>query len=1536
MELLLELRLPAAGPGAASDVNADLDPDDTVAALTDALARHAERLGSGRLARGAFGLYRTGSPQPLPPEARVVDVGLVSGESVTLARPQDLWATPGGPPGVPAPGAPGPGPSTGSGPAGQEGPALSFDVVAGPEAGRRVALAPGGLTVGRSDTCAITVRDATLSREHFMVHVTPDLQVYVVPNPAATNGTFVDDLPLAEPRALGEGEVVQAGASAFVVRAAAGGDTRRRDRLGQVPFNRVPYRRTIVTSRRFEELAAPPELQKARKLSLAAAMAPAMSAVGLAVMMGRPQYLAIAALSPVMLIWRQVANKRSGARSYLRDREAFYERVEARAAEVDTALAEERAERLAAAPDLAELARQVQHHQPRLWERNRHTPDFLDLRLGLGELESKVMAPIARGGHDELRAEGHARLAHAGLVRDVPIGVDLVDAGVLGLWGDPATVAAVGSSLSAQAVCLHSPEDLVVAAAVQVADAAGFEWLKWVPHVRSSTSPLDGDHLAVGPDATRRLLARLLGVAADRSERGADQRLAMWPRVLVLLQEAAEPDRALLSQLLEVAPHLGINLVWLGESQLQVPRQCRAVVACPGYGRPGLLSHTDPEVPDRLVELDGVRPDTALAVARALAPLRDASAGNETTAIPRVVPLLDALGVDLPTGDGIAQAWSVPKPYGLSFPIGLAADGPFRLDLVEQGPHTLIGGTSGAGKSELLQTLVLALSANYPPGRLNFLFVDYKGGASSAEFRDLPHTVGYVTNLDGRMSMRALTSLRAELQRRMSILEGRAKDLEEMLQVAPDEAPPSLIIVVDEFAALVKEIPEFVAGIVDIAQRGRSLGIHLVLATQRPTGVVNDAILANTNLRISLRVLDPTDSNNIIGTRDAADIPVPLRGRAYARTGPQALVAFQCAWSGAPLTAEQQMQAVSVRRFGFGHWRPAVAGPATGEVAAVTAATPPELAAPGAGLGGLDRLAPGGGGPGVGAGVGGPAEPQTHLEVLVQACAEAGRLLSLPPARRPWVEPLAPVVGLGPVLDELPPGSVTDDPGRIAVLGLVDDPENQAQHVATVDLEASGGLLAFGTGGSGKTTLLRTVAASLASQGSPDEVQLCGLDFASRALDAVADLPHCSGVVPGDDPERVTRLLTILGQEIEERRLVLSEERVETLGALRARRGEAVMPRIVLLLDSYTGFHSAFDNTQGYPWLTALQQIVSRGRQVGIHTVITTERRLGIPSALLAAVSARLALRMATPEDLTALGVPMRVAKGADLPNGRGFLGGSAEVQVACVSDDPSGAAQSQALADAGAKLAAAEASRAPDLPALPERVAFDRPSSRPLVARLAVEDLTLEVAEVDVTRQNLLVTGAALSGKSCALETVAWGLRASTGPGLYMAALGSAASPLAGLDVWDDAAFARAAQAALVGRLTEVLAGDEGVEARAVLFVDAAEDLEGNDVLRPLEALVRSDALRVAVACEPGTVAKAYSGWLSVLRRNRSALMLQPESRQDVEAAIGVKPALRPGQPFPPGRGIFVANRRWSLVQVGLRPEIAAGGAAKPVAGGH
>jgi DNA segregation ATPase FtsK/SpoIIIE, S-DNA-T family len=1510
MELLLQLRYRTGRSVSHDDVRVDIDPEDTVAALSEALASHALRRSHVPQPAGA-GVVRGDHGRPLDPADRIVDTGLVSGETVTLVEAPNRssvrrWGAAPHPPPPTPPAAPGFTAARGR----QASPSdlrasggLTLDVTAGPGAGRVIPLRRD-LVVGRADTCTAAIEDPTMSREHFAVRVATDGQVQVVPNPTATNGTRVADEELTEPRPLQLGVPIEAGSSIFVLRSGVGEETRRRDRLGQVPLNRVPYRRTVVWPQELDEVAPPPELQTPGKMSLAMAIMPAVSGVGMAVVFGSWFFLVIAAGSPIMLMLSHLSTKRGGKRRFRKERAAYRERLAEAAERLDEALEQERLRRLTAAPDLAELARQAMMHMPRLWERDRFAGDLLDLRLGLGELESEVSLRIGIGGDAGLRAEGEARLARQRTVRDVPVTVNLPDVGLAGLWGGPGHVASTGRSLVAQAACLHSPEDVVVVAAVGADALAGgpagaWEWLKWLPHVRSTTSPLDGAHLAVGPDATRRLLVNLLAVAADRAERTRSSGADVWPRVLLVVEEAAEADRALLSQLLDVAPSLGMHLLWLGESELQVPRQCRAVVACPGEGRRGQLRFTDPARIDRIVELDGADPDTALSIARTLAPLRDASASSQTTAIPRIVPLFDVVGFGAghaaaPTPDGVLARWREDRPYGLELPIGMSAEGVYQLDLVEQGPHTLIGGTSGAGKSELLQTLVLSLAANHPPTKLNFLFVDYKGGASSSELRDLPHTVGHVTNLSGRMSRRALTSLRAELQRRMALLEGKAKDLREMLTVDPGAAPPSLVIVVDEFATLVKEIPDFVAGMVDIAQRGRSLGVHLILATQRPTGVVDNNILANTNLRISLRVLDPSDSDNIIGTRDAASIPVPLRGRAYARTGHQTLVPFQCAWSGAPFSTAEQVRAVGVKPFAF-----------VGEDGSADAGDVPD-----AGRGDDDA----------------GTMPSTQLDALVASCAEAARAASLPPVRRPWLDPLPEVMPLDVVLDRCPADELQRDPGRRALLGMCDDPEHQAQPVASVDLEASGGLLVFGTGGSGKTTLLRTLAAGFARQGTPDEVQIYALDFASRSLDSLADLPHCGAVVAGDEVERTCRLVTILDQEIEARRHALAAARAENLGALRRRSGTAEMPRIVVLLDGYSGFYSTFDRADRYDWLTRFQRIVSAGRQVGVHCVLTTDRRSGLPAVLLSAIAARLVLRMASEDELSALGVPTAVAKGADLANGRAFLDGSTEVQIACASEDPSALAQSEAIAELAGKLAATTTERAVTLPELPSSFVLESsalPDRRPLTAGLGLKDLSLEPVVVDLQRQDLVVLGPPLSGKSTALTTVARGLRESTGDGVQLCAVGSAASPLRDLDVWDDAAFARGTHEEVLDRLYELVMTEDGPDPGAVLFVDGAEDVD-NDALSVLETLGTLDSVRMVVASEGGTFSQAYTGWLAGLRSNRSVVMLQPESRQDVEAVVNLRPELRPDQELPPGRGILAANRRCHLVQVGISPPAA------------
>lgn len=1459
MELLLALRVPERDTFTSVDVVLDVDPSDAIADVATVLARYAESRGYGPFDSDRMVLSLASEDRPLDPARRVAETNLLSGQTVVLGPAGQLQDRPGD----------------------TARAVVSLDIATGPEAGRFLELLPGRYRIGRSSGCDIVISDPTMSKHHLTVDIAPDLTVVVTPVRDTSNGTFSGGVEIVSARRVAPDELLQVGGTALAFRPLGEDFSQRRDLLGQLPFNRVPHHRIVVKQRKFEPLARPPEEPRTASFPLLAALLPLVAGVAMAVLLQQPRYLIFTALSPIMLAGRYMSDRRGGRVSYTKSKAEFLQRVEARAAEITEAIAEEQAERFRSAPDVAELARQARFHHGGLWLRQRQDPDFMTLRVGLGDLDSKVTAEIERGGDPALREHAEAALAHQRIVHSVPLTVSLEELKVLGLYGDEDAVRGLGTSLVTQAACLHSPEDLVIAAAIPEGKVGDYTWLKWLPHVRSATSPLEGDHLAVGPERSTRLLVNLLGVADDRIGRQADREGRAWPRVVVVLHEDAQPDRAVMSQLLDVAEPAGMAALWIGHAASQLPRQSRATVMVtdPTLGNRSKLRFTDPDHVDRDFEVEGVRTTAALDIARSLAPIRDASAATVTTALPRRVLLLDLLAMPEPNGSDLAARWRTPQPYGISGPLGIAADGPFHLDLVADGPHALIAGTSGSGKSELLQTFVGSLSSSYSPERLNFLFIDYKGGASSAEFRELPHSVGYVTNLDGRQSIRALTSLRAELSRRMEVLEGRAKDLAEMLRVAPDDAPPSLVIVVDEFATLVKEIPDFVVGIVDIAQRGRSLGIHLVLATQRPAGAVNDNILANTNLRIALRVVDPADSVSVIGSKEAADIPVPLRGRAYARLGPRLLVGFQCAWSGAEYRPRADARAIGVRSFTFGHMEVEL-----GDTTSAAVATERDDAG-------------------------------TQLQALVTAAAEAAAVLDLAPARRPWLEPLEPVIPLDGIVAGAGEPDATD-PGRTVVLGMIDDPERQAQRPVVVDLEAGGGLLIFGTGGAGKTTALRTIAAGLALQGSADAVQLYALDFASRALGQLTPLPHCAAVANGDDPERVTRIITVLEDELVRRRSVLARANAETLGALRQTSGDLVVPRIVVLVDGYGGFQAAFDKPDTYEWVNRFQRLVSDGRQVGIHAVVTSDRRAGVPSGLFSAISTRLVLRMADAEEMGVLGVPSKIAKDADLISGRGFLG-SAEIQIACVGSDPAGVAQAEALRQMGTDLATRSDARAAAPPDLPESIArMDLASATGhLRIPVAVADLTLETRAIDLSRGHVMVTGPPQSGKSTGLATLASGLRAIA-PEVRLIGIGSTGSPLADLAVWDDAAFDRKKQARafedLVGMASEIEHGD----VQAVVFIDEAPDIDDAHT-RVLETLTNLDAVRLAVALDPGVLSRAFSGWIGALRRNRSLLVLQPESRSEVEQLANVKVRFRPGQEFPPGRGVLVGGRSWDLVQV-------------------
>src|SRR5581483_6224643 len=636
-------------------------------------------------------------------------------------------------------------------------------------------------------------------------------------------------------------------------------------------------------------------------------------------------------------------------------------------------------------------------------------------------------------------------------------------------------------------------------------------------------------------------------------------------------------------------------------------------------------------------------------VARALAPVRDVSRDDADSAIPDSARLLDLIHMPDPHPDLVLMAWQK-RGRTTKIPIGISADGPFILDLSADGPHGLIAGTTGAGKSELLQTIIAVLCVANRPDAMTFVLIDYKGGSAFKDCARLPHTVGMVSDLDGHLTVRALDSLGAELKRREEmLLHSGAKDIEDYWdtkRLRPElnlEPMPRLVLIIDEFAAMVAELPDFVDGLIDIARRGRSLGVHLILATQRPAGVVSADIRANTNLRIALRVTDTNESIDVIDVGDAARIAKSTPGRCYVRSGASAPVAVQSARIGGRRPgASSAMTDTTVTAV---PWQ-ALGRPLSRDAAAAAAAM-------------LDD-----------------GTMATDLSVLVDAIAAAANRLGIAEQRSPWLPPLPETV----TLDAVPraPERGASDVAPVP-FGITDIPARQAREPLTVDLAHGGHLVIAGAPRSGRSTALRTIAGSVAAGCSPADVHIYGLDCGTGALLPLAQLPHCGAVVSRDQNDRVERLLGSLRAEITRRQQVLAAQGFAGVAEQRAACADPRqrLPWMLLLFDWWEGYAAAYEGYDFGRLIDAMLLILREGPAVGLRAVVTTDR-----AALMGQVGTvfqrRLVLNLADRDDVTYAGLNIRSMPAHQPPGRLMFLGGNQmlEAQVALLAEDPAGVAQ--------------------------------------------------------------------------------------------------------------------------------------------------------------------------------------------------------------------------------------------------------------------
>ncbi len=889
----------------------------------------------------------------------------------------------------------------------------------------------------------------------------------------------------------------------------------------------------------------------------------------------------------------------------------------------------------------------------RMWERRVNDEDFCNVRVGLGpqRLTLRLIEPQT-GPVDDLEPMAATALrrflrAHSA-VPDLPVAVSLRGVARLTIAGDRRRSAALARAMAAQLATLHAPDDLHMWVCAGRERAPDWDWVKWLPHVQHPVlTDAAGARRLVGP----RLDELEVLAGADLGERprfgSGGPGTGGRPHLVVFVDGGTVSPECQLAAEDSVAGVTVIELV-APTAERQEPARGRLRLAVDG-DRLLTLGMAGADV---LGLADGLSVPQAEGLARQLAPFRPAGASDEEP-LAANLGLTDLLGLGDPRSLDPAVTW---RPRStrerLRLPIGLGVSGePVELDLKESaqegmGPHGLLIGATGSGKSELLRTLVLGLAITHSSQTLNFVLVDFKGGATFAGLAGLPHTAAVITNLADDLTMvdRMHDALQGELLRRQELLKSAGsfasvRDYERARDRGAELVPlPSLLIVCDEFSELLSAKPDFIDLFVTIGRLGRSLGTHLLLASQRLEEGRLRGLDSHLSYRIGLRTFSAMESRTVLGVPDAYELP-PVPGSGFLKVDTTMLTRFKAAYVSGPYgsaAAPQRVLQVGGQLpvpvpFSTGYAAPAyedTTAPAYEERAApayedTTALAPAvEVAGPAA----LE----------VNGGDGRPV-PETLLDVVVERLAGQG-----PAAHQVWLPPLDEP----PPLDSLfPPLSVTADRGLCPAgwagngaltvpVGLVDRPFEQRRDLLGADLSgAAGHAVIVGGPQSGKSTMLRTLVTSLALTHTPAEAQFFCLDFGGGSLAAIAGLPHVGGVAGRFDPDMVRRMVAEVVGLLEERERRFAELGVDGMATYRGRRAAGAVPQdlfgdVFLVIDGWTTFKTEFDSLE--PTIIAL---ATRGLSYGIHVVLGATRWAEIRAALRDLIGTRFELRLGDPTE---------------------------------------------------------------------------------------------------------------------------------------------------------------------------------------------------------------------------------------------------------------------------------------------------------------
>ncbi|GAA2835622.1 type VII secretion protein EccCa [Crossiella cryophila] len=1216
------------------------------------------------------------------------------------------------------------------------------------------------------------------------------------------------------------------------------------------------------------------------------------------------------------------------------------------------AIAEQRAEREWVHPDPKMLWSLTAKKSRRMWERRANDPDFVHVRICVGtqRLATRLVPPQT-GPVDELEPISTLALrrfvrAHS-LVPDLPISITMRGFAAISLHGERELTRPLARAMLAQLATFHTPEDLLIAVVTAGKTKAEWEWAKWLPHAQHPK-------LVDGIGQLRMMAGSLAQVEEwlDQLEQPLRDRQRFTrnappstdePHIVIVIDDG---DVTREENILMTEGFTGVTLLDLSDSlgSLASRRGLRLVV------EPTRLGARSASGVEWFGAPDALSVPEAEALARRLSPYRTATGGGEANEdeplLSSNVGLFELLGLRDPMTFDIAQAWR-PKPISDRFkvPFGVGEFGqPVELDIKEaavggMGPHGLCIGATGSGKSEFLRTLVLGLMATHSSAQLNLILIDFKGGATFAGLDGAAHVAAVITNLADDLTMvdRMRDAIAGEMNRRQESLKngGNFKnvwDYEAAREKGADLDPlPALFIVIDEFSELLSAKPDFIDLFVAIGRLGRSLQIHLLLASQRLEEGKLRGLDTHLSYRVGLKTFSASESRAVLGVPDAYELP-SIPGSGYLKYGAtEPMIRFKACYVSGPYRPPG-MQAVQTSAPVGGDRRPKLFVPDFVEipkepVRPISAEKPKEEKKPDA-----------------------PVEP-SELDIVVQRTKNQG-----PKPHQVWLPPLVEPPTLDQLLPMLAP---TEDRGltspgffgngRLTVpIGVVDKPYEQRRDLLWADLSGGAGHMAVAGGPqSGKSMVLRTLVMSMALTHTPQEVQFYCLDFGGGTMGSLQGLPHVGGVAGRLDPDKVRRTIAEVTSLMNEREQRFRDLGIDSMVEFRNRKRRGEIPGdlygdVFLVIDGWLNFKQEFENLE-----MQVVSIASQGLSFGVHVVIGATRWAEIRPALKDLLGTRFELRLGDPSESE---VDRRVA--VNIPQNRPGRGLSVEklhflVALPRIDAMPNAEDVGAGIQDAAAKVTASwRGPVAPRVRMLPDVLHYEELQVNPELPRhlvpIGINEDELATMYLDFDAEpHFLAFAERETGKTALLRAITKGICDRYTPKQARIIMVDYRRTMLGF-VPDELLLAYAASSNQLGgmvndikaSMTKRLPGPDVTQEQLknrswwtgpelFLIVDDYDLVapQGNNPLAPLSEFLpqaKDVGLHVILARNAGGASRAmFDPIIGKLREQASPGIVMSGNRDEGALLGNVKPSQ-----MPPGRGTLVSRKAGqALVQVAYLP---------------